>query len=101
VKGDPPRHLRRRALTERRWLAEPPVELAVSRYIAVVPFLWLDITMTNRGLTSYSSAIQAGHQRRRAVWILDLELGPVYIHFVQRTAATGLMMAAKHLSVFS
>jgi hypothetical protein len=57
----PPRHLRRRALTERRWLAEPPVELAVSRYIAVVPFLWLDITMTNRGLTSYSSAIQAGH----------------------------------------
>jgi hypothetical protein len=32
--------------------AEAPVELAVSRYIAVVPFLWLDITMTNRGLTS-------------------------------------------------
>jgi hypothetical protein len=28
-------------------------------------------------------------------------LGPVYIHFVQRTAATRLMMAAKHLSVFS
>jgi hypothetical protein len=44
--------------------AEPPVELAVSRYIAVVPFLWLDITMTNRGLTSYSSAIQAGHHGR-------------------------------------
>ena len=29
------------------------------------------------------------------------ELGPVYIHLVQRTVATRLMMAAKHLSVFS
>jgi uncharacterized protein len=28
-------------------------------------------------------------------------LGPVYIHLVQRTVATRLMMAAKHLSVFS
>jgi putative ABC transport system substrate-binding protein len=29
------------------------------------------------------------------------ELGPVYIHLVRRTVATRLMMAAKHLSVFS
>src|SRR5262249_28454151 len=28
-------------------------------------------------------------------------LGPVYIHLVQRTVATRLMKAAKHLSVFS
>ena len=31
----------------------------------------------------------------------DTGLGPVYIHVVQRTMATALIIAAKHLSVFS
>jgi hypothetical protein len=36
-----------------------------------------------------------------ALMLLTPLLGPVYIHLVQRTVATRLMMAAKHLSVFS
>ena len=36
-----------------------------------------------------------------ALVALGFALGPVYIHLVQRTMATVLIMAAKHLSVFS
>jgi predicted amidohydrolase len=53
-----------------------------------------------KALINFGASI--GHIPVRMAVMRDSDgLGPVYIHLVQRTVATRLMMAAKHLSVFS
>jgi hypothetical protein len=50
------------------------------------------------GLWSVQVKRRLSHENRSSDCV---RLGPVYIHLVQRIVATRLMMAAKHLSVFS
>jgi hypothetical protein len=58
------------------------------------------VTLFAVGLWAIWACDSRGARRRSTKRLKDAS-GPVYIHLVQRTAATRLMIAAKHSSLFS